>query len=150
MPTNDLSSPFHVLIADDYFAFAQILAMGLESYSEGRLRCDLCDDGANALHRLRNEHYDILLTDLNMVPMNGLDLINEVRLDSNLRHLPTVVISGHLEPLEARRAIQFGVQAMLCKPASIRKVWVTVARVLRINLSGMGSEGDYRGGASLH
>lgn len=72
-------------------------------------------DGAMALEAVRAHHPDVVVTDLDMPVMSGLELCRAIRADASLRHIPVVLASGSLVPGDAR-AIEVGASATLLKP----------------------------------
>lgn len=85
-------------------------------------------DGREALDRLR-EHLDVelILLDINMPNMNGLELLAVVRGDRALSHLPVVIISteGHEE--ETRRGLDAGANAYVRKPFTASEIMTVIA-----------------------
>jgi CheY-like chemotaxis protein len=72
-------------------------------------------DGAAALEAVRRHRPDIVVTDVDMPHMTGLDLCRAIRADAGLRHIPVVLASGSLLPGDDRAA-EVGASATLLKP----------------------------------
>jgi CheY-like chemotaxis protein len=72
-------------------------------------------DGAAALDAVRRHRPDVVVTDLDMPHMTGLDLCRAIRADERLRHIPVVLASGALLPGDDRAA-EVGASAVLLKP----------------------------------
>jgi CheY-like chemotaxis protein len=72
-------------------------------------------DGAAALDAVRRHRPDVVVTDLDMPYMTGLDLCRAIRADERLRHIPVVLASGSLLPGDDRAA-EVGASAVLLKP----------------------------------
>ena len=72
-------------------------------------------DGAAALDAVRRHRPDVVVTDLDMPHMTGLDLCRAIRADERLRHIPVVLASGSLLPGDDRAA-EVGASAVLLKP----------------------------------
>jgi CheY-like chemotaxis protein len=72
-------------------------------------------DGASALDAVRRHRPDVVVTDLDMPHMTGLDLCRAIRADERLRHIPVVLASGSLLPGDDRAA-EVGASAVLLKP----------------------------------
>jgi CheY-like chemotaxis protein len=86
-------------------------------------------DGAAALDAVRRHRPDVVVTDLDMPRMTGLDLCRAIRADAQLRHIPVVLASGSLLP-DDRRAAEVGANATLLKPFLPAQLLDMVARLL--------------------
>ena len=81
---------------------------------------DECSNGADALHMLSQCGYDLLITDLLMPQMDGIELVAEIE---RLGHKPYIVIlSGHEDFKYAQKAISYGVKAYLLKPVDRKEL----------------------------
>lgn len=75
---------------------------------------DECSNGCGALAMMAQKHYDLLITDLLMPQMDGIELLAEI---SGHDHIPyTVILSAHDDFKYAQKAIKYGVKAYLLKP----------------------------------
>lgn len=72
-------------------------------------------DGATALEEIRKLKPDVVVTDVDMPRMTGLDLCRAIRADAGLRHIPVVLASGSMLPGD-ERAAEVGANATLLKP----------------------------------
>ena len=73
-----------VLIVDDYGTMRRILRNLLSQI--GFVHVDEADDGHSALEKLRERNFDLVISDWQMEPMSGLDLLKAVRADARFRH----------------------------------------------------------------
>lgn len=114
-----------VLIADDERAVREMLARALALAD-----CDVqtVGDGLKGLEALRSGKYDLLITDLSMPGINGLEVVREAR--RLYPHLPVVIITGHSSEAAAIEAINLGVAGYLTKPFRIAKVLAVTAHAL--------------------
>jgi CheY-like chemotaxis protein len=85
------------------------------------------ESGAKALALLESEHYDVLLTDLVMPGMSGLEIATMAR--ARRPAMPIVVATGSASGQDRQRMRDHGV-ALLCKPVDLRKLAETVRTVL--------------------
>lgn len=72
-------------------------------------------DGVDALAAVREHRPDVVVTDVDMPRMTGLELCRAIRADDDLKHTPVLVVSGSIE-LHDTRAADAGVTAVLGKP----------------------------------
>jgi len=101
-----------VLIAEDDEDIALILTRLLSRASNTVLRAA---DGVAALDLARKHRPDVVLTDLGMPRMDGLDLTRAIRAHADLADTPIVMLSGHLHPGD-NEPVAAGVCVILLKP----------------------------------
>lgn len=87
-------------------------------------------DGAAALEILRRQPIDMVLSDWNMHPMNGLQLLQTMRGDPALSHVPFVMMTGEPTPQTATHAIAAGVAAFLTKPFGRDQLAKAITRII--------------------
>src|SRR5215813_13752944 len=86
----DLSMP--VLVVDDYSTMIRIIRNLLKQL--GFENIDDASDGSAALNKMRGKKYGLVISDWNMEPMTGYDLLKEVRADPNLATTPFIMITA--------------------------------------------------------
>ena len=105
---------WRVLIVDDEFRIGMLIKK-LIRWEEFPLECaDIVDNGEAAFHIIKEREPDIVITDIRMPKINGLDLICMTR--ELKKDIKFVVISGYKEFEYAHRALQYGVDDYLLKP----------------------------------
>ena len=82
------------LVVDDSATFRQLLCMSLTRL-EGITQGDITEavDGADALSKVRDSQFDLVLTDIRMPNMDGLEFVNKVRTELRRTELPIIIIS---------------------------------------------------------
>jgi len=88
----DAASDVRVLIVDDYATMRRIFRGLLKQL--GYTSIDEAADGAEALQKLRSEPYSLVISDWNMEPMTGLQLLKEVRADVGLSSIPFLMVTA--------------------------------------------------------
>ena len=88
--TVDLSMP--VLVVDDYATMVRIIRNLLKQL--GFVEIDEANDGTAALAKMRERKYGLVISDWNMEPMTGYDLLREVRGDDELAATPFIMITA--------------------------------------------------------
>ncbi|AWV90988.1 response regulator [Bradymonas sediminis] len=118
-----------VLIAEDVETIAASIAFVL---SEGPFDIEIAENGALALSRLRRERYDLLLSDVEMPEMGGLELLEAVRADDALIDLPVILLTSLQNPEVQQRALNIGADRFLIKGEvgadSLRQILEDVAK----------------------
>lgn len=122
------SGQARVLVADDDPILREFAAVHLATPS---VEVDVAEDGLSALERLRLGGIDIALVDLDMPRMNGFELIEAIRADTKLMHLPVVVITGREDMDAIDRAFSLGASSFVVKPLNWRLLSHQLAYVLR-------------------
>jgi two-component system, chemotaxis family, chemotaxis protein CheY len=72
--------------------------------------------GFEALKVLPQQEYDLIVTDINMPDINGLELINFVRNNPRYKHLPIIIVSTERSEEDKRRGMALGATAYVTKP----------------------------------
>lgn len=125
-----MADTYHVLVADDEPHIGRIIKMKLE---QGPFRVTLAFDGQQALDILK-ESSDIrlVLLDLMMPHLSGLDVLARVRADVRLRDLPCVILTAAGQDAEYRRAMELGATEFLTKPFSPKKLYSRCAELVGV------------------
>lgn len=103
-----------ILIVDDYKTMLRIVRNLLKQL--GFDNVDEATDGSTALQRLRDKSYGLVISDWNMEPMTGLQLLREVRADSKLKHIPFVMVTAESKTENVIAAKEAGVTNYIVKP----------------------------------
>ena len=98
--------------------------------------------GLEALERLEETRPDLIILDLVVPGISGLELIGMIRRDPNLRNVPIIAATGLPERLYRNQAFELGCDAFIAKPISVTELWTTVDGLL--NGGGPGTENGPR------
>jgi DNA-binding response OmpR family regulator len=102
-----------MLVVDDELLNRTLLATSLE---EEAYTVETAHDGQPALDMLRERPFDVVLLDLLMPEMDGYQVLEEMKANPNLRHIPVIVISALDELDSVVRCIEMGATDYLPKP----------------------------------
>ncbi len=108
----DLEMP--VLIVDDYKTMLRIIRNLLKQI--GFNNVDEATDGKAALERMQQRKYGLVISDWNMEPMTGLELLKQVRVDESLRETPFIMITAESKTENVVAAKEAGVNNYIVKP----------------------------------
>jgi DNA-binding response OmpR family regulator len=122
------SPPQRILLAD---ADADIRCLNTDVLTDSGYVVDAVEDGVLAWSRLQMKSYDLLITDINLPTMSGIDLLQ--KLHAARMVLPIVLISEIMLANELTRHPWPQVKARLHKPCTLAKLLETVGSVLRAN-----------------
>ena len=103
-----------VLVVDDYSTMVRIIRNLLKQL--GFVDVDDAKDGASALIKMRVKRYGLVISDWNMEPMTGYDLLREVRADPNLATTPFIMITAESKTENVIAAKKAGVNNYIVKP----------------------------------
>ena len=118
----------NVLIVDDYRTMLRIIRNLLKQLEFNNV--DEAVDGQEALAKLRAGNFGLVISDLNMVPMTGLDLLKEVRADQRLKDMPFVIITAESKTENVVAAKQAGVSNYILKPFNAETLREKIEKVL--------------------
>jgi two-component system chemotaxis response regulator CheY len=102
------------LVVDDFSTMRRIVRNLLKEL--GFTNVEEAEDGAVALTRLQSGGIDFVITDWNMPNMDGLTLLQSVRADPNLKHLPVLMITAEAKKENIIAAAQAGASGYIVKP----------------------------------
>jgi class 3 adenylate cyclase len=102
-----------VLVVDDIEANRDLLARRLQRQGYA---ASLAEDGVRALELMRQEPFDLVLLDIMMPKMNGYEVLEHLKADPSLRHIPVIVISAIDDMDSIVKCIELGAEDYLSKP----------------------------------
>jgi two-component system chemotaxis response regulator CheY len=108
----DMNMP--ILVVDDYKTMVRIIRNLLKQL--GFNNVDEAHDGSSALEKLRDRAYGLVISDWNMEPMTGLQLLKEVRADGKLKGTPFIMITSESKTENVVAAKEAGVNNYIVKP----------------------------------
>ena len=141
--------PARILVVDDEVVIRALLT---EVLLEEHHEVTTADDGKQAIDLLQRSRYDLVITDLVMPGVNGIEvLIAAKRIDSRL---PVLIITGYPSVDTAVRLVELGASDYITKPFNVDLIKVNVAKVLRMTrleaeASGSVPSGPFAGGGGL-
>ena len=103
-----------ILIVDDFSTMRRIIRNILKQLEF--INVEEAEDGIAAFEKLKEADYDLLITDLNMPNMTGLDLLKEVRANEKLKDLKVLLVTAEAEKENIIHAAQAGANEYVVKP----------------------------------
>jgi two-component system chemotaxis response regulator CheY len=103
-----------VLVVDDYSTMVRIIRNLLRQL--GFADVDDARDGAAALARMHGKRYGLVISDWNMEPMTGFDLLRQVRADPDLGETPFIMVTAESKTKNVIAARKAGVNNYIVKP----------------------------------
>jgi two-component system, chemotaxis family, chemotaxis protein CheY len=109
-----LDPSISVLVVDDYSTMVRIIRNLLRQL--GFEDVDDASDGASALEKMQGKRYGLVISDWNMEPMTGYDLLRQVRADPGLGEIPFIMVTAESKTENVIAARKAGVNNYIVKP----------------------------------
>ena len=123
-----LDKATRVLIVDDYKTMLRIIRNLLKQLEFDNV--EEATDGQEALAKLRAGQFGLVISDWNMQPMTGLDLLKEVRADGRLKDTPFIMITAESKTENVIAAKQAGVSNYIVKPFNAETLRDKIEKVM--------------------
>jgi two-component system, OmpR family, alkaline phosphatase synthesis response regulator PhoP len=125
--THTDSEQRHVLVADDEAHIGRIIKIKLEN---GPFRVTLAFDGQEAVDALeREDRIDLVVLDLMMPRLSGLDVLDRIRANENWKDIPCIILTAAGQEDYERDARESGATDFLTKPFSPKKLYAKIAQL---------------------
>ena len=122
----DLSLP--VLVVDDYKTMIRIIRNLLKQL--GFNNVDEASDGSEALAKIRAKEYGLVISDWNMEPMTGYELLKEVRADDKIKNTPFIMVTAESKTDNVIAAKKAGVNNYIVKPFNAATLKTKISSVI--------------------
>ena len=116
-----------ILVVDDSSTVRKFVSVSLSMQG---FHVVTAEDGMDALEKLPREPIDLVITDLNMPNMDGMELIRTLRENTTYRELPIIILTSLNEAELKKESESLGIHSYLNKPFSLEKVQYEVAKYL--------------------
>ena len=123
-----LNKNMRVVIVDDYTTMLRILRNLLRQLEINNV--EEASDGDSAYHLLQKNPPDLVISDWNMAPVTGLDLLKRVRADAKLKHIPFIMVTAESKTENVIAAKQAGVSNYIVKPFNAETLRDKIEKVL--------------------
>jgi two-component system chemotaxis response regulator CheY len=118
----------NVLIVDDYKTMLRIIRNLLKQINFNNV--EEASDGGEALQKLRAGQFGLVISDWNMEPMTGLQLLHEVRADQRLKPTPFIMVTAESKAENIVAAKAAGVSNYIVKPFNAETLQSKIEKVL--------------------
>ena len=120
----------HILIVEDSPTMRALLCSALEAL-EPPVKITEAENGFEALRCLPRESFDLVVTDINMPDINGLELVSFVKSNEAYRSIPLVIVSTEGSERDRDKGVGLGADAYLVKPFEPEEFRDVVAELLQ-------------------
>ena len=127
MESSRSEAKLNVLVVDDNDCIREVLTALL---SHKGYRCESAANGREAMEKVTQDHFDVVVTDVHMPEMDGITLTRELTL--RFSALPVMIMTGQLDEDCRKSALSAGAREFLEKPFEISELTVKLHKMLRV------------------
>jgi len=117
-----------ILVVDDYNTMVRIVRKLLKQV--GYENVDEASNGQEALEKMKSKSYGLVISDWNMEPMTGYELLRQVRADEAMAQTPFILVTAESRPENVAAAQKAGVNDYLIKPFNAPTLKEKIDKVL--------------------
>lgn len=119
-----------VLIVEDSATTRAMIKAVIEDMEEDVTALE-ASTGFEALKLLPQGSFDLIITDINMPDVNGLELIHFVKTNPNYQHIPMVIVTTERSSEDKERGLALGASAYITKPFTPEQLQGVIAKILK-------------------
>lgn len=133
-PSANVKKPIaRVLVVEDDTDIGDLMQLAL---SRSLIDATLITSGEEALTRLTTESYDLILLDIALPGMSGLELCRQLKAEPQLQDIPVIFVSGQNSPENKQEAEELGAVDFIEKPVTLLRFLSRVMGQLRLKTNG--------------
>ncbi|MGB9710038.1 MAG: response regulator [Thermodesulfovibrio sp.] len=117
-----------ILVVDDDKTTRKMITLILKSKG---YEVVTAENGLEALQKLGLEKINLILTDMNMPYMDGIELTKQVKANPDFSHIPVVMITTEADEDEKKRAFEVGVDDYLVKPTNAEQITESMKKIIK-------------------
>jgi CheY-like chemotaxis protein len=117
-----------ILVVDDDKTTRKLLGLYLKAKG---YEIVTAENGLDALEKLGTDNINLVVSDMNMPYMDGIELTRNIRADENLKALPIIMVTTEADEDEMKKAHDAGVDDYLVKPANAEQISDSVKKILK-------------------
>ena len=114
----------HILVVDDEKSIRDVFQMAVD---HAGYTCSVAESGDNALEIMKKTHIDVVVTDIQMPGISGLDLVEKIK---GIYDSDVIVMTGFVEDFTYEKIIELGARDFIHKPVRLNELLVRLKRVL--------------------
>jgi CheY-like chemotaxis protein len=117
-----------ILVVDDDKTTRKLISLYLKAKG---YEVVTAENGLDAMEKLGTENINLVVTDMNMPYMDGIELTKNLRADDNWKDLPIVMVTTEADDDERKKAYDTGVDDYLVKPANAEQISDSIKKILK-------------------
>ena len=115
-----------ILLVDDDIEICRYLKSELSDW----YRFVICNNGKEALKQLLSGDFDLVVSDVVMLEMDGITLLRNIKGNANISHVPVIMLTSKSEISDRLEGIKLGADAYLAKPFSLEELHLTIDNLI--------------------
>lgn len=123
-------APFNFLVVDDSPTMRQLISFSLKRIRNAKVV--EAGNGLEALKKMADNHFHLMVLDINMPLLDGLKLLSIVRQDPKHKNLPVIIVTTEGADVDREKGIRLGANAYLPKPIQTHEFLKTIKGLLNI------------------
>lgn len=121
-----------ILLIDDEDEIKALMSNYLIKSQIDEKRIVMASNGREALLKIQNQSFGLIIVDIMMPKMNGIDMIKELKTRKKYRDIPVLIISGSVDTENVKMAVAMGVTNIIVKPFTYNIFLEKVGRALGV------------------
>ncbi len=117
-----------IMVVDDCQTTRKILTLYLKAKGFDVISAE---NGLDAIEKLASHEVNLIMSDLNMPFMDGIELVKTLKADSTTSHIPILMVTTEADPEEKQKAMEAGASAYLIKPVTAETVSFNIKEILK-------------------
>lgn len=117
-----------ILVVDDCQTTRKILGLYLKAKGFDVVSAE---NGLDAIEKLASHDVNLIMSDLNMPFMDGIELVKTLKADPNTLHIPILMVTTEADLEERQKAMEAGASAYLVKPVTAETVAINIRDILK-------------------
>ena len=121
-----------ILLIDDEDEIKALMSNYLIKSQISENRIVTASDGKEAISKIQNQNFGLIIVDILMPKMNGIQLIKELRMRKKYQHIPVLIVSGSVDADNVKMAASMGITNIIVKPFTYGLFMEKISRTLGI------------------
>ena len=126
-------SLYSFLVVEDSPTMRQLVTFSLKRIRDAKIV--EATDGIDALKKMSEEKFSLIIADINMPLMDGLKLLSIIRKDPNFTSIPVIIVTTEGAEVDKEKGLKLGANAYLTKPIQTNALLNKVKELLHIEIS---------------
>jgi PAS domain S-box-containing protein len=132
-PPQEIKRPVHLMVIEDDEDTLEMLRATLEARG---FNVTACESGAVSLHQAAKVRADLIISDIGMPQMDGLEMIGRLRQQEGYQSVPAIALSGYASHKDAKAAVAAGFDAHVSKPVDPAELLAIIKQLLEKTSNG--------------